>query len=330
MRDPIVSVVMASYNARRFLPDALASVFAQSYASWEIIVIDDGSTDGTEEIMQAYEGKVIYLRQPNRGPSAARNRGIEIARGRYLAFLDADDLWTPDKLRLQIDFMERHRDVGLVFADMEEFEGERILCPSLLSRSLFAREMVSGQPIPDAERKLFVEDYIPTSTVLIRKECFLRAGFFDETLQFVEDRDLWLRVAGLFPIGVVRAIVGRKRVHAANLTKKSAEQTLRARIRVWEKGRRFVTEPDTARMLDSLLADAYLELGYNLLTNDRRRDAFHYGLASILYAAKNALGNTAPRPLGGYRWGWALALIPLTLIRWSTSKKIWRVIHHAA
>jgi glycosyltransferase involved in cell wall biosynthesis len=328
MPNPTVSVVIAAYNARRFLPETLASVFHQTYASWEVIVVDDGSTDGTGELIREYQGKVIYLRQPNRGPSAARNEGIKIARGRYLAFLDSDDLWSAGKLAMQVDFMERNPQIGLVFSDMEEFDQEKTLCGSLLAGSLFASEMVPGPPIDDAERKLLVEDFIPTSTVLVRRECLAKVGLFDESFRFSEDRELWLRIARLFPIAVIPAVLGRKRDHDANLTKKSAEETLRARVRIWEQAFRLVAEPSTTRLLDELMADAHLALAYILWGKNERKEARRAGLRSIRYALKHAAhrGPKAPVALG-YRWLMGIALIPLTFVKWSLARNIWRIRH---
>ena len=329
MRSPVVSVVIPAHNAGRFLPETLASVFDQSYSSYEVIVVDDGSTDGTRQTLGAYEGRVIYRHQQNRGPSAARNAGIGTARGNYIAFLDADDLWTRDKLKLQVDFMEQNPQIGLVFSDMEEFDHEKILCRSLLEKTLLKSEMIASRPVVDAGRKLLVEDFIPTSTVLIRKECLAKTGLFDESLHFVEDRELWLRVAASFPMAVLPVVVGRKRVHGANLTKKSAEQTLRARIGILEKTRRSLPEPATTRLVEPLLANAHLELGYTLLANDQRREARQVGLKSIQYALKHAVKkNSEPIPLPAYRWRLGIALIPLTFIEASISKRVWRLVNY--
>ncbi|HEV8725266.1 MAG TPA: glycosyltransferase [Candidatus Binatia bacterium] len=330
MRSPIVSVVIPAYNVGCFLPETLASVFNQSYSNYEVIVVDDGSSDGTGETLRAYEGRLIYRHQQNRGPSAARNAGIRAARGNYIAFLDADDLWSRDKLKLQVDFMEQNPQIGLVFSDMEEFDHEKTLCRSLLERTLLRSEMIAGRPaVVDAERKLLVEDFIPTSTVLVRRECLTKTGLFDESLHFVEDRELWLRVAASFPIAVLPFVVGRKRVHDSNLTKKSAEQTLRARIGLWEKTRHSLSEPVTHRLLDPLLADAHLQLGYILLNKDRRREARQVGLRSIHHALKHAARkNSEPLPLPAYRWPLGIALVPLTFIKWSISRRVWRLTNH--
>src|SRR5271156_2034659 len=102
MSRPAVSVIIPTYNYGRFVTEAVDSVLAQSYTDHEVIVVDDGSVDDTPERMQPYAERVRYLRQPNQGPSAARNNGIEAARGEYVAFLDADDLWHPRKLEAQL------------------------------------------------------------------------------------------------------------------------------------------------------------------------------------------------------------------------------------
>jgi glycosyltransferase involved in cell wall biosynthesis len=326
MRSPTVSVVIAAYNAGCFLPETLASVFNQTYSNHEIIVVDDGSTDGTREALRPYEGQISYLYQENRGPSAARNTGIRAARGNYIAFLDADDLWSRDKLTLQVDFMEQNPEIGLVFSDMEEFDHDKTLCRSLLGTSFFAAEMFSGRRVSDATRKLLAEDFIPTSTVLIRQRCFSKTGLFDESLYFAEDRELWLRVAASFPMAVLPVVLGRKRNHDFNLTKKSAEKTLRARVRIWEKARRSFVERSTTCLLDALLADAHLALGYILWGKDQRKEACRIGLRSINYALKHLASRDAkasPRP--AYQWSLGIPLILLTFFKWSLARSLWRV-----
>jgi glycosyltransferase involved in cell wall biosynthesis len=329
MGDPLVSTVITAYNSAPFLPETLNSVFRQSYRNYEVIVVDDGSTDHTEKALAPYKDRISYRYQKNRGPSAARNAGIAAARGDYIACLDGDDLWTPDKLRLQVDFMEQNPQIGLLFSDMEEFEHEKTLCRSLLERSVFKSELTAGGPVADAPRKLLVEDFILTSTVLIRKECLAKTGLFDENLHFAEDRELWLRFTALFSIAVFPVVLGRKRNHDSNLTKKSAEETLRARVRIWEKARQSFSEPSTTCVLDELLADAHLELGYILWSKDQRKEARGVGFRSITYALKHvASRNPKALSLPGYRWSLGIALIPLTFIKWSLARNLWQVRKH--
>src|ERR1035437_9168643 len=108
MPNPTVSVIIPAYNSAAYLEDAIQGVMAQTFRDIEIIVINDGSTDQTGNIMSAYANQVVYIRQKNQGPSAARNRGINQANGKYVAFLDADDLYWPDKMSLQVGYLEAH------------------------------------------------------------------------------------------------------------------------------------------------------------------------------------------------------------------------------
>ena len=121
MTPPVVSVVLPTYNRAALLPRAVESVIAQTYGDWELIVVDDGSTDETAAVVSAYGTKLgdrfVYLRQENRGSSAARNRGIEASRGRFVAFLDSDDEFAPTKLARQLALFERYPQLGLVYSD---------------------------------------------------------------------------------------------------------------------------------------------------------------------------------------------------------------------
>ena len=111
-RQPTVSVVIPVYNGDRYLAEAITSVLDQTYKNFELIVVDDGSTDGSAEIAKSYKQAVLYTFQPNGGLSKARNTGLALARGKYIAFLDHDDLWLPHKLARQVTYLDSHPDVG--------------------------------------------------------------------------------------------------------------------------------------------------------------------------------------------------------------------------
>jgi len=205
-----VSVIIPAFNAARYIRSSLMSVLEQDYKNVEIIVVDDGSTDSTREIVQEF-GKVKYLRQLNRGQGAARNAGIAVARGDFFAFLDADDLWLPTKLRYQMELFDSQPHLGLVYSDAVSFDqetGKDLWCFSQRCR------FYDG----DALKPLILGDFIPTLTVVIRRAVWETVGGFDETdkLRSREDWDLWLRIASRYPIGFVKAPLAKYRIHSNN------------------------------------------------------------------------------------------------------------------
>lgn len=205
---PLVSVIIPTYNSARFLPDAIDSVLKQTYRSYEIIVVNDGSTDNTSEVLCRYSGKITVSEQRNRGVAAARNTGIRAAQGEYIAFLDADDLWLPDKLALQLPLFERNPDVGLVygyFAYVDE-EGQ------------FLREKEGRWYRGRVPGKAVFNISIRTGTVVVRKDCFETVGLFDENLKVCEDVNMWVRLAALYELDYVPRLVAKFRSRTDSLT----------------------------------------------------------------------------------------------------------------
>lgn len=161
----LVSIIIPAYNAEKFLGEALDSVLKQTYADWEAIVVDDGSTDGTAEIAKNYslkDRRIKYVYQENRRMAAARNKGISIAKGEYVAFLDADNIFWPNKLEAQVWFLESHPNCGISYARIRHFYNGR---PGVLY------ENKNEEPIRgDALRSLLWRNSINVLSVLIRKE----------------------------------------------------------------------------------------------------------------------------------------------------------------
>ncbi|HEX8523946.1 MAG TPA: glycosyltransferase family A protein [Tepidisphaeraceae bacterium] len=181
-----VSVVIPTYNSASFVVEAIESVLAQTVAPAEIIVVDDGSTDNTAAVLEPYANRIRYIFQENTGVSAARNRGIEAANGDFIAFLDADDIWHPQKLEYQMDVFHRIPALGLLGTSGFDVP---------------AKSLPSYDRIPDNAftfinwRQLAVKNHLFASSVVVRSSILSIAGEFDTRMQGPEDRDLWLRIA---------------------------------------------------------------------------------------------------------------------------------------
>ena len=189
---PVVSVIIPSYNYALFLPETLESVMAQSFESWECIVVDDGSIDNTSDIVKEYQSRdarIKYVFQENRGLSASRNTGVKHSNGKYIQLLDADDLIEPEKLKAQVEFLERHHDYSLVYGAVRHFLKNSNKAGVFLERDM---PKVSGdfhQIIPH----LVNDNIFLVSAPLFEKCIFNQIGFFDETLRSLEDWDFWFR-----------------------------------------------------------------------------------------------------------------------------------------
>jgi glycosyltransferase involved in cell wall biosynthesis len=185
MNRPLVSVVIATYNMARYLPLAVRSALDQTYGNIEVLVVDDGSTDDTQNVMEPFldDSRVKYYTQENKGQAAAKNHGVRESRGDYIAFLDADDMWVPDKLELQMPLFVRSQAVGVVysaFTNMDE-TGKLLEKPPC---KLY-RGRVTGP--------LLIFNFVGFGTSVVKRECFERLGLFNENLRMGIDYELWLR-----------------------------------------------------------------------------------------------------------------------------------------
>ncbi len=222
MTQPTISVVIPTYNNIDFLPDTLKSIRTQSYPVSEIIIVDDGSTDDTHEKIYTLGSDLIYIRQQNSGPSSARNKGIAEASGDLVAFCDADDQWTSEKLAEQVMCFNNCPDIALVASDTAITDKEgNILIPSLLEHHglLSFFQKLNGKPVQDALRRLLEKNFIPTSTVLVKREVLTKAGGFRSDIKYGEDLELWGRIAVEHEIAMVPKVHELKREHETNLTK---------------------------------------------------------------------------------------------------------------
>jgi len=187
---PLVSVIIPTYNRALYLKEAIDSVLSQDFCDFELIVVDDGSTDATSDIIDSYNGAFRYICQRHRGVSAARNTGISHAKGTFVAFLDSDDLWLPKKLSAQVDFFREHPEA--LICQTEEIwirNGTRV-------NSKKRHKKYSG----DIFEKALPLCIVSPSAVMIKKNLFDLVGLFDESLPVCEDYDLWLRISARYPV----------------------------------------------------------------------------------------------------------------------------------
>ncbi len=204
-----VSVVIPTYNYGRFIAQALESVFAQTLPPGEIVVVDDGSTDDTENEVRKFGGTVRYIRQENKGVCAARNNGAANCSGEYIAFLDADDIWEPEKLEKQIAKFGEDPEIGLVHCGMREFDSETGETVGIRTEGM---EGCVADELLLWERPVIVG---PGGTIVVSREAFDAVGGFDERMKVGEDWDFCYRVARKYKVGFVPEPLVNYRIHGA-------------------------------------------------------------------------------------------------------------------
>jgi glycosyltransferase involved in cell wall biosynthesis len=202
---PAVTVIIPTFNRSRLLIEALTSVMDQTFRDSEIVVVDDGSTDDTQEALVPFANRIRYVRKANGGEASARNRGIQEARARRVAFLDSDDRWEPAFLETTMQHLDRHPELGLVATACS-------VVPEGHQRRRIRRAMLQG----DLLLTLFSRNFITASAVLINRDCFAKVGFFNEQLDQATDYDMWLKIARAYPIAFLNKPLCRWRRHEGN------------------------------------------------------------------------------------------------------------------
>ena len=227
---PAVSVVIATYNRANYLAETIDSVLSQSFQKFELIVVDDGSTDETRRVVAPYGSRVRYLYQENRGPSAARNLGVRNASARWISIQDSDDLCLPNHLETLYGYANKHPESGMVFANGSYLGGpahdRKTIIPAAKSRRLAEQ----GVRLED----LFDKSIVRLQAALISKRCYNDVGGHDETLRISMDLDLTFRLISRYPVAYLDEVVFSYRRHSGNI---SGNQELRLleNIRVIER-----------------------------------------------------------------------------------------------
>jgi glycosyltransferase involved in cell wall biosynthesis len=207
---PLISVIMPTYNCAKYIAESVISVTNQNYPNIELLVINDGSSDNTDEVLQSFMSNIRYFKTKNKGVSAARNLGITMARGNWIAFCDADDIWFPEKLKTQFNNLD-----GNLWSYTNSFYMGSAY--KLGAKRSDMSELVKG----DIFKSLALENVITTSSVLISKAVLDKLGGFDETLPALEDWQLWLLVAKNHSISLINEPMLNYRVHAESTSRKA-------------------------------------------------------------------------------------------------------------
>lgn len=271
-RVPLISVIIPTFNNAQFIEEAVQSVLGQSYRNLEIIVVDDGSTDNTRDVLRKYKNDITYLSQNNRGPSSARNYGARTARADHIAFLDADDVWFPEKLEAQMELMFRNPTVGWVGCGAYTTDSagriEKQYIPAKYqTRQEFLKDLQS--------RKL---SFNP-SIVLVKRECMDRVGGFNDALHYGEDWDLWLRIAKHYEVEFIRKALVKVRMYGGYRPYQQVE-VMKSNIH------RIISDnlnQEGWRTRGPLYSALYRDLAGLCLEKNRRGMAAIYALRSLLF-----------------------------------------------
>jgi len=211
-KNPLVSVIIPTYNRGWILKETIDSVLVQDFTDFELIVVDDGSTDNTQDILSSYKEDIVVLRQDNKGVSSTRNRGIVSASGQFVAFLDSDDLWLPKKLSIQVDFFNANPDALICQTE------EKWLRNGIRVNPKKRHKKLSGSIF---EPSLYL-CLVSPSAVMIRRSLFEKTGMFDESLTACEDYDMWLRISCRYPVYLIKTpLIIKRGGHADQLSKSS-------------------------------------------------------------------------------------------------------------
>jgi len=218
---PLISVVIPAYNCQNYIVSALDSIFEQSYTNIEVIIVNDGSTDNTLQVLNNYRNPVTIINQDNSGSAVARSLGMKKSSGKYIAFLDADDLWLADKLKEQVEFLENHKDYGLVFSNWVTWKpndkGEFVSTEISLNKSdIIVKKPYSGWIYSD----LLMDCIVWTSCVLMRHSIYEQVGNFNTNLRRGQDYDYWLRVSKITQIHKLDRIYAVYRQHNESISNK--------------------------------------------------------------------------------------------------------------
>lgn len=311
---PSVSVIVPVHNCVDYLELALRSVLDQGSLPIEVIVIDSSTGESCERVPALQDSRVRRYSQEPRGVSAARNLGIQKARGEYIAFQDADDEWLPGKLELQVQALKKFPEAALVFTDTMMFSDTTVMQPSMNRHMLKDWCQSHGSDLPGCYYgplypQLLVRDCMNTSAVVVRRSVLDLQGGFDENFKVGEDYDLWLRIARQYPMIFIDRVLSKYRVHAEGLSGGDDVRTLRwleAHMAVRKKHQRMQWVPSQhTKLLADIIGERAWEAGWNYFGRNQLRDARRHFYTALW-----------SKPLAPGIWlYWCCSFLPIRVIQ---------------
>jgi glycosyltransferase involved in cell wall biosynthesis len=296
-----VDVIIPAFNAANYLPAALESVFSQTFDDWQILIVDDGSTDNTAEMvapfLDRFGSKIRFIKQNNRGVSAARNTAIQASTAEFLALLDADDLWLPCRLSESLKILAERPQAGLAYGLVthidaegrlgETFEGNRRYAEGHIAPHIYMRKVE-----------------MPCATVTLRRRCIDEVGIFDEAMRATEDRDLWLRIALRYEVAFVPKVLAYYRV-SPNSASADPQLMLKGQLRFINK--HYGSEGCGLRSRQIAWARVYKQQAEDLKRRNRPWNAL---MSSLRAVALYPLDMDNPRTAGSLLLNWIRSLAP--------------------
>lgn len=264
---------MPTYNSASFLAETIESILSQTFDNFELIVVDDCSTDKSIELINTIKDsriRYIQLKQNHGGPSKPRNIGISHASGQYIAMFDSDDIMLPNKLERTVGILDRFPEISVAFSDCFRFSDDGTVFPGTLLKMYSGLKDLLKEAVEDnvfilsstdAYHNLFQENYIPTSSVMVRKEVFECVGDFDEELINGDDRDMWFRLSSIYSFGFINSPLHKYRVRKISVSNRGII-TQQNRIRVMEKQLASGLPSSLEKLAKKLISKNYFSIGY--------------------------------------------------------------------
>lgn len=293
-----ISIIIPTYNCSKYIGGAIESALNQSYPDYEIIVIDDGSTDDTVEVLNKYISNecIRYIYQKNQGPGAARNKGIVLSEGEYICFLDSDDELGPDSLKLRQEVLDSYDDIMMVFTEyaIRTLDNDYIKgylrhhnCLEYFKDSIVQRidNVVSFNGNFVDLFYSFSPQPIWTGTVMLKKAVIDTVGYFRTDISIAEDTDYWTRIAERYTIGYIDKSTAVYNHHRSNLTQKNEEKYHLDRIKSLKSVK--VTTHTRKSIIDQNISASQFSLGYYFYNNNHKLLAMNHYLKGMVYNYKN-------------------------------------------